>query len=1803
MPRILFTAGAVVCAALVLPGAADRGVSFEQRVAAQRVLDRLRHSHLEGSKSPSEQAIPGALIERRVRTQLQESVALEQFWKTAITPEMLQREMERIAENTLFPDRLLEIYAALGHDPVLIQEALARPALVERLTRDFFVSDERIHGEARQEAERLRERLLKDRSAESPEPADEANFRVVELVRESEPSSSSDASHGPRGTQDAGASRFPADRQDGEPGIQQLSLTAEEYDSERSLAPSRVGDVGDVVEERDTFVIRRLLSENETSARIAVYSVPKVSWKAWWNANQGRFPESAALRMARAARRLPRPPATGSGPRRPGHGEPPTDEPSAAACPPDDTWDTRSSFEIIPRAMTGHQSVWTGREMIVWGGRREGSFRYDPLINSWRGMSSEGAPEKGTAVWAGREMIVWDGEARIGARYDPVTNAWRPMASMDAPSPRADYPVIWTGTEMIIWGGYHFPAGFLNSGARYNPLTDHWTPIANRNLPSPRSRHLAVWTGTEMIIWGGASGWPPLRDGARYDPATDRWKPVSSDGAPSAGAAHSVWTGKELIVLGGGDWESRVSARYDPDNDRWSLLAGGFGSWLAGLVPLAWTGKEIIFWGYEAGAYDPDTGGWRYISRVNSSQGGSVVWTGSHVIAWGGGKSTGARYDPVTDTWTPTAAPAGPSARSGQQAIWTGNEMLIVGSAMSAYDPLTARWKTLSPPALFDSRGIWTGDLLVLYNGAAGARYDLQSDAWLPMSHENLPHRHHGYSLIWTGREILLFGGHLEDEYGDGQEYFDSVSRYDPVADRWTETPVDWQAADSTWGPPPRDGHAAVWTGTEMIIWGGSREYWYVEDLPGGRFNPETGRWRRINENGAPRAEQGAVWTGRDMIVWRNEGTGAPPARYDPRTDTWSSLTDRGIPPVWYGESVTWTGTTLVVWGGMSAQTRTVVNTGARYDPAADAWTPMSTLNAPQPRRGHSAVWTGRGLIVWGGSVETPFQTSSRFGGFYTLSVDRDRDRWTTCAGDCDDRNDRVHPGAPDLPGNTTDEDCDGVLACDPAEAWPLDDMFARCVARDCARKTSVGKLRREECAGLIERARDLSSCGDRIIGPGEECDGAVVSSTCEDLGFDGGTLYCNAGCDAHNVTACTTTCGDGRRRGFEICDGADLGGATCESLGFDGGNLACHDSCGGFDHSGCTSVCGDGAKTDREVCDGSDFGGLSCDAFGFDEGVLACSDTCDLIKTEGCSAICGDGVRRGLEICDGADVGEESCATRGYDSGSLECNDTCDGFDLTGCNDCGDGVRQESETCDGEDLGGETCATQGFEAGVLGCNAACNGFETFYCMGCGNGRVEMDEECDGGLYPGENSCQARGFNFGWLQCNGDCRIDDSGCTSCGNGIKEHSESCDGEDLGGKSCTALGFDGGALGCHEGCSLDTSGCRTTCGDGIARSGEMCDGSDLRGYLCQYLGFDGGTLGCKPTCDGFDTSSCIDSECGDGVVDGFEECDGIIPDGMTCEMLGFEGGTLACFPWCEIDTRSCIQCGNDIIDGSELCDGNDVGSVTCETMGYPPGGYLFCNSTCDGYITRACIGCGDGEGDYGEVCDGTSFSRGETCASVGFLGGTLGCNATCDGLDTSGCTSICGDSLKTRPEECDRGDFGIATCASLGLDNGLLQCTQDCRYDTSLCAGTCGDGWRGGSEQCDGTDLGGMTCLGLGFPTGVLSCTGTCHFDAGGCTTLCGDGIRGGTEVCDGSDVGPVSCLSLGFDGGSVSCSAACDALDVSTCSDCGNGIAENGEACDGADLNGQTCTTLGAGFGTLACRPDCLNFNTSRCEKY
>src|SRR5437764_173462 len=93
-----------------------------------------------------------AQIEKKVEDYLRDSQALEDYWQRPITPDQLQREVERIATHTKQPGVLRELFAALGNDPFVIAECLARPVLAERLITELYAHDQRFHVELKRRA-------------------------------------------------------------------------------------------------------------------------------------------------------------------------------------------------------------------------------------------------------------------------------------------------------------------------------------------------------------------------------------------------------------------------------------------------------------------------------------------------------------------------------------------------------------------------------------------------------------------------------------------------------------------------------------------------------------------------------------------------------------------------------------------------------------------------------------------------------------------------------------------------------------------------------------------------------------------------------------------------------------------------------------------------------------------------------------------------------------------------------------------------------------------------------------------------------------------------------------------------------------------------------------------------------------------------------------------------------------------------------------------------------------------------------------------------------------------------------------------------------------------------------------------------------------------------------------------------------------------------------------------------------------------------------------------------------------------
>jgi N-acetylneuraminic acid mutarotase len=528
----------------------QRTLAFAERVSYQRAIEEVYWRHRiwpkENSKpKPSLDVVMSLVqLENKVMDYLRKSEALEHYWQRPISADQLQSEMDRMAKYTKQPGVLRELFEALGNEPFVIAECLARPAIAEQLVTKFYAHDS-----------------------------------------------------------------YP-------------------------LAP------------------RRVRAENQMPKLIAAagsYRLPTIS--------------------------------------------------SGAACS-DDTW-MATSTNNAPSARPGHTAVWTGSEMIVWGGYNlrqigaatqiDGSTlntggRYTPSTDSWTATSTINAPgarASHTAVWTGSEMIVWGGYlpgvTNTGGKYNPGTDSWTATSTTNAPDARGGHTGVWTGSEMIVWGG--FGGTNLNTGGIYNPTVDSWTATSITNAPDARSDHTAVWAGSEVIVWGGHDDNFFLFDtGGRYDPGTNSWIPTSTTNAPLGRTRHTAaWTGSEMIVWGGlaeTGFPTSTGGRFNPATNSWTATTLTNAPSARQIHTGVWTGSENVVWGgieeslqypNAGGRYNPDVDSWIATSTINGPSGRishTAVWTGSEMIVWGGDNpsqlNTGGRYcaqSEATPTPSPTATP------------------------------------------------------------------------------------------------------------------------------------------------------------------------------------------------------------------------------------------------------------------------------------------------------------------------------------------------------------------------------------------------------------------------------------------------------------------------------------------------------------------------------------------------------------------------------------------------------------------------------------------------------------------------------------------------------------------------------------------------------------------------------------------------------------------------------------------------------------------------------------------------------------------------------------------------------------------------------------------------------------------------------------------------------------------------------------------------------------------------------------------------------------------------------------------
>lgn len=303
--------------------------------------------------------------------------------------------------------------------------------------------------------------------------------------------------------------------------------------------------------------------------------------------------------------------------------------------------------------------------------------------------------------------------------------------------------------------------------------------------------------------------------------------------------------------------------------------------------------------------------------------------------------SSGGRYNPTTDTWAPVATPPNLGdipGRDEHYAAWTGDRMIVWGGTRNdsnnftdtggLYNPVDDTWSPISSSGAPRGRccfaGAWTGSTgphanrLIVWGGMGrapigsalvhlndGGVYTRATNSWeaLPLGPVGFP-KLMNTSGVWTGstgpfpNRFIVWGGSRPPSAAAGELPGVYYSQRGLVFDLNT-TPISVSETNLAGAPSARDDHLTVWTGSELLVWGG---YDSTSSLnTGGLYNPATNTWRATTLDNAPsprgsmaaNSQMQGIWTGKYLLIWGGENASSihtDGGWYDPATNEWNTV-------------------------------------------------------------------------------------------------------------------------------------------------------------------------------------------------------------------------------------------------------------------------------------------------------------------------------------------------------------------------------------------------------------------------------------------------------------------------------------------------------------------------------------------------------------------------------------------------------------------------------------------------------------------------------------------------------------------------------------------------------------------------------------------------------------------------------------------------------------------------------------------------------------------------------------------------
>jgi Kelch motif protein len=216
------------------------------------------------------------------------------------------------------------------------------------------------------------------------------------------------------------------------------------------------------------------------------------------------------------------------------------------------------------------------------------------------------------------------------------------------------------------------------------------------------------------------------------------------------------------------------------------------------------------------------------------------------------------------------------------------------------------------------------------------------------------------------GKSVFIWGG--SDSSG---AVLDSGAIYSTMTDTWTAVAKD------TYTPTARVFATAVWTGSVVVVFGGSDASGATPYKDGAVYDPAQDTWSAIPTAGKARSQALGFWDGTRAIYWGGVAAFGAAVSGADRFDlaTWSASSATGDPGAELDPASGWDGTALYLHGGFIANVRT--DKTSSYTSTTDSWANLS--KSTLARSNEFGVWDGARFVVWGGIDNTALRNDGRY--------------------------------------------------------------------------------------------------------------------------------------------------------------------------------------------------------------------------------------------------------------------------------------------------------------------------------------------------------------------------------------------------------------------------------------------------------------------------------------------------------------------------------------------------------------------------------------------------------------------------------------------------------------------------------------------------------------------------------------------------------------------------------------------------------------------------------------------------------